>query len=291
MVTFRPAVGRTVAFAACVTWLAGCNGEDAAPKGAARDALKKAAPSAPDKQSASADAKDGVAPEQQAKLTPDKRGAAKSAPKRVELGQQKNVVLEIDGEARRVLVKGYVCLREGQLEQFLTRKGTKEHEAVVAADVDARDIHTALMLAGAEPGSPVKFQPEYQPARGTVVNVLVEYQDKGKTVRRPAQEWVRSIQTKKDLGISWVFAGSMLLKDPNDPTRKPSYAANGGDVICLSNFETALLDLPIMSTMANADLFFEAHTERIPRLETPVTVILEPVITPKPADEGKRRGE
>jgi hypothetical protein len=37
-----------------------------------------------------------------------------------------------------------------------------------------------------------------------------------------------------------------------------------------------LLDLPIDSSKNNADLNFEAHTERIPPLETKVTVILEP---------------
>ena len=39
---------------------------------------------------------------------------------------------------RRVLVNAEVCLREGQLELFLCRKQTKEHEAILAADVDAR---------------------------------------------------------------------------------------------------------------------------------------------------------
>jgi len=269
---------RIVAFvlAPILTLVAGCNGEDATPK---KDA--------PAGQAA------GQAADQQAKLVPGKPDTpakpAKSAAKKVELGDKKNVVFEIDGDKRRVLVKAYVCLREGQLEQFLTRKGTKEHEAVVAADVDARDIHLALTLAGAEPGSPVKFRPEYQPASGAVINVFVEYEDKGKKVRRSAQEWVRGIKTKKDLGISWVFAGSILIHDPMDPKRKPFYAANDGDVICLSNFETALLDLPIMSTTENADLFFEAHTERIPPLATPVTVILEPAAKQRPpAKEGAK---
>src|SRR4051812_9332319 len=80
--------------------------------------------------------------------------AAKKAP----VG--KNIFLEIDGEQRRVLVQAYVCLRQGTLEQFLTRKRTKEHEAVLAADIDAREVHAALVLARAEPGHPVRFQPK-----------------------------------------------------------------------------------------------------------------------------------
>src|SRR5688572_9525090 len=78
--------------------------------------------------------------------------------KKVDVGR--NVHLVVQGDKRRVAVDAYVCLRQGQLEQFLTRKRTKEHEAVLAADVDARDIHKALLLTGAEPGSPVKFRPK-----------------------------------------------------------------------------------------------------------------------------------
>lgn len=196
--------------------------------------------------------------------------------KKVEIG--KNVTFEVSGNQRRVVIQAYVCLRQGQLEQFLTRKRTKEHEAVLAAEIDARDVHTALVLCKAEPGHPVKFRPKYQQATGTPIKITLEYKDKDKTVRVPAQQWIRSFKTRKNLDADWVFAGSLLLPDPLDKTRKPFYAANDGDVICISNFETAMLDLPISSTKENDDLVFEAHTERIPALETPVLVILEPVL-------------
>jgi hypothetical protein len=54
--------------------------------------------------------------------------------------------------------------------------------------------------------------------------------------------------------------------------------ANDGDVICVSNFETALLDLPIKSPKENADLAFVANSERIPPRGTTVVVVLEPVL-------------
>jgi hypothetical protein len=196
--------------------------------------------------------------------------------KKVEVA--KNVYLEIEGDRRRVLVKAEVCRRMDQLEQLLCRKRTKEHEAILAADADASKIHAALLLAGAEPGHPVKFtEKKIIPPSGTVIKVFLQYEEKGqaKTVR--AQEWIRNIKTMKPLAHDWVFAGSMLLPDPFDKTRPPRYAANDGDVICLANFESAMLDLPIDSSQENAELVFEAFTERIPPLETPVWVILEPV--------------
>jgi hypothetical protein len=78
-----------------------------------------------------------------------------------------------------------------------------------------------------------------------------------------------------------VFAGSIFTPDPFDPKAPPFYAANDGDVICLANFETAMLDLPILSSKDAADLVFVAWTARIPAEDTPVSVILEPVLPRK----------
>lgn len=204
--------------------------------------------------------------------------AAKAPTKKVELG--KNVFLEVNGDRRLVRVNAHVCLRKGQLEQLLTRKRTKEHEAILAADVDARMIHTGLTLARAEPGKPVQFLPKFQPPSGTPIKVALEFIDPQtrQSVRVPAQQWIRSMKTKKHLDSDWVFAGSVLIDDPLDKTKKPFYAANDGDIICLSNFDSAMLDLPVSSSRENSELLFEADTARIPPVDTPVQVILEPVL-------------
>jgi hypothetical protein len=212
------------------------------------------------------------------KQEPVKPAPRATTTKKVEVGP--NVTLEIQGDKRRVLIKAEVCRRMDQLEQLLCRKRTKEHESILSADVDARHIHTALLLAGAEKGSPVKYAPKRTPAHGTVIKVTLQYQEKGRPVTVPAQKWIRNVKTGKDLTHDWVFAGSFLIPDP-DQKGPPFYAANDGDVICVANFETAMLDLPIASSTEAADLIFEAHTDRIPPLETPVTVILEPVVTKK----------
>src|SRR6185503_12458623 len=55
---------------------------------------------------------------------------------------KKSIIAEtatVDGKAKvvRVGIAAEVCLREGPLEQFLCKKGTKEHEAIVRVDMDA----------------------------------------------------------------------------------------------------------------------------------------------------------
>lgn len=203
-----------------------------------------------------------------------------SPPKRVPAG--KNVVLEIPEKGpRRVRIAAEVCFREGPLELLMCRKFTKEHEAVLFADIDARDVHKALLAAGAKAGSPVQFQPRYTAATGSKILVSIEFEKDGKTVTIPARQWVRDAKTRKELGTDWVFGGSKFFPDPEDGKKPPLYMANGGDVICVSNFETAMLDLPISSSQANAELQFEAFTERIPPLGTKATIILEPVAEKK----------
>ena len=87
-------------------------------------------------------------------------------------------------------------------------------------------------------------------------------------------------KTKKDLHTDWVFAGSFL--DPN-PNKKadPFYRANDGDIITVVNFEGACVDVPFLNTKDNDDLIYIPHTNRIPPLKTPVSIVLEPVIAKK----------
>ena len=72
----------------------------------------------------------------------------------------------------------------------------------------------------------------------------------------------------------WVFAGSGFWKDPD--TGKSYYRAEGGEVICVSNFPTAMLDILVESSQSNDALSFEAFTENIPPRYTPVRVYLVP---------------
>lgn len=219
----------------------------------------------------------------QDKTTAQNKGEPKAAGavKRAELGKQKNIIIETQGESRKVLIKAEVCLREGLLEQLLTRKGGKTHEAVLAADIDARDLHLAMTLAGAEAGKPVQFRPKLAPPTGTPVKISLQYEKDGKTIVVKAQEWIRNTKTKKDLHTDWVFAGSVFIPDPLDKTKLPFYGANDGDVISIVNFESSCLDVPFLNTKDNDDLVYDAHTQRIPALKTPVTLILEPVIEKK----------
>jgi hypothetical protein len=191
----------------------------------------------------------------------------------------------IDPTQKRVLMTGEIVRREGQMEMFACLKNTKEHESVVAANTKAYIVNAALIALGANPGGPVEFRPEFKPPRGPEVEVTVIYTDKhGKRQQTRAQEWIRNIKSGKELDQPWVFAGSGFWQD--ESTGQRHFMAEDGDFICISNFTSAMLDLPVESSQASADLMFEAFTERIPPVKTPVVLVLKPKL-----DENKKPAE
>lgn len=199
------------------------------------------------------------------------------------LQPDKSLYLETKPDkSRRILVEAEVCLREGPLEVFLTKKGTKEHEAILKIATDARFIHASLDAIGAKVGTPVQYvnpktmEDDFKPATGQKIKVSVCYNSKGKTLTHPAQEWVMNTKTKKEMTEDWVFAGGKFVKNPDNPDAPPYYSANGGSVFTLSNDFDSLLDLPVQVSRDDATLIYRANTEKIPPLTSKVWVILEP---------------
>jgi hypothetical protein len=203
----------------------------------------------------------------------------------------------LDPKNKRVVVQAGVCFREGPIEMFACnhhwfkdpisgreiRSGTKEYESIVTINASAAVIHAALLAVGARSGSPATFIPKYEPAHGSVIHVTLHWTDaQGQPCHAKAQQWVRNTITKQPLKHDWIFAGSRMIDIPEND--KQYYLADNGNVICVANFPDAMLDLPIPSTQVNDRLLFEAFTEHIPALGTPVTIVLQPA-------QEERRGQ
>lgn len=197
----------------------------------------------------------------------------------------------IDIQAKQVIVAGRTCLQQGGLEMFICPFFTKEHESVIAVNAKSFEVHTSLLAIGATPGSPVQWEPEYKPATGPVVKIDVMWKDNasGKIITRRGQEMVRDFKTKEPMDLDWIFGGSVLETDPE--TGQSYYYGDGGELVCLSNFATATMDIPIQSSDSNEDLLFEANPDAIPDLGTKVYVIFKPEIKPAATDEAPRSAE
>lgn len=85
----------------------------------------------------------------------------------------------------------------------------------------------------------------------------------------------------REMQADWVFAGSGFYVD--ETTGERLYQAEGGDLICVANFPTATIDVAIKSSASGeANLLYEAYTERIPPRGTNVTIELIPVFEKEP---------
>ncbi|MEM8670606.1 MAG: YdjY domain-containing protein [Planctomycetota bacterium] len=201
------------------------------------------------------------------------REAFASPPDAIQLSMQR---VWIDRANKRVYADGYVTMREGPLEMFACPIGTKEHESIVATLAKASDIHTGLLAIGAQQGTPVSYVPKFVPATGQRVRVWVTYRDKkGDYQAVDARRWIqRNGKPNDHMESDWVFAGGGFNKGPDGIEY---YSADSGDMICVSNFSTAMLDIPVASSSAADDLLFIPFTERIPDVGTPVRLVFVPV--------------
>jgi hypothetical protein len=213
-------------------------------------------------------------PEREIKAPPDDKAGLKQL--------SPDSAVWVDTKNKHVVIDGEVCLTKGQLEMLACPRNTKEHESVVAIHGKAYIVHAALLAIGAEVGKPVQFDPQYVPASGTRIDIMCFWTDKqGNKKKAPAQQWIRNLKTKKAMDYYWVFAGSGFWVDEN--TGKRHYLGDAGDFICVSNFPSATLDLPVKSSQDNDNLLFEAFTENIPPRGTKVTLVLVPQLEKQPA--------
>lgn len=190
----------------------------------------------------------------------------------------------IDRDKNVVYVDGRISLRKGQLEMFACPPNTKEHESIVSVESEAFVLHAGLLAVGAEIGSPVEFAPKYKPPTGTKINIEVIWKDKeGKQHKARAQDWIRDARTKKPMELPWVFAGSGFWK--NEELGTSGYLADDGDLVCVANFSTAMLDVPAKLTSDNTGLLYEAWTEKIPPLGWPVRLAFKPVLEDDEAEK------
>ncbi len=181
----------------------------------------------------------------------------------------------VDTKRHLVVVDGYVAMREGQLEMFACPSGTKEHESVVGVFSKAQVVHAGLLAAGAVNGKPVQWEPKFEPPTGSEIEIHALWFDKeNKKKSIDAKQWVKRWGKEATLlDVNWVFSGSSFWKDPD--TGENRYMAESGDLICISNFSTATLDIPIQSSQANSGLLFVANKELIPEEGTPIRLVLK----------------
>ncbi len=206
--------------------------------------------------------------------------------------------LEIDFERGVVDVESVVCLDDGLLELVACTKGTKEHESIVAIEARPMHLHTALLLLGAQPGHPPRFQradPDspwiHVPPQGGSVDVhLVVEEAKGGERERPISDFIAPAATSDDRlsTHTFLFAGSLLQDVDEGPRRYLS--DHSGNVVSLVNFGDELLCLPDGLAHDAGTLRWRVDSTRLPAVGSKVILRLRPQ-APREEKEGEEQNE
>lgn len=197
--------------------------------------------------------------------------------------------ITIDRDARTVDIDAKVCLRECEfLEQLACSEGTREHESLLVLLAKPSMVHTALLLMGLEPGSPMRWIEEEDSVRtiaprGPEVAVFIVWHDEaGEEVLTPANEWVSDQNSGEAMeGNTWLFAGSKFV----EVNGEEMYVADAyGTAISLVNFGDDLLARATEMTDQNDShgRVWGANTDAIPEVGTEVRIRL---VLPEPARE------
>src|SRR5258708_28696697 len=108
--------------------------------------------------------------------------------------------VEFDAVKKQVRVECEMLAVDAPLEFFCCVKGTNDYEAMVRSEVKPSDLHLALLAVGLKPGQPLQYSEstkKWIPPQGPPLQMSMEYEKDGKTVRTPAWKWMRDVKTKK----------------------------------------------------------------------------------------------
>lgn len=180
--------------------------------------------------------------------------------------------VRIDWRKRQIEVDGRIVLRKGPLELLACRPKTREHESILAIEAHAMHVFWAMGLVGLEPGSPARYDEKddrWHPPHGEALVLRVRFRRGDKSHTVPVERWLREVETHRSPErINWVFAGSRTFESGR-------FGADiEGTVVCVVDFDTALIAIGSLHSADNELLWLEANTEAIPPLDTPCTLLI-----------------
>lgn len=190
-------------------------------------------------------------------------------------------IVELEGDVHvvvgggRVDLPGWIALSEGWLEVAVCRQGTREHESIVATMVRPSVVHSAMLLAGFEPGSPAVYRTDAppEPAHGAPVTISLEIDGAA------AIPLIAAIEDERgNPSLEWVFAGSGFRPNPESMGPGEFYMADyAGTIVGLTAFgDEVVAAVELRSPEIGIDpAVWRVRPGVLPPEGTPVRIVLE----------------
>ena len=198
--------------------------------------------------------------------------ASQPAPKVVRIGQ-----VRVDLKNRQLAFDTEVCLAEGALEFLLVQWQSKTHESILHTKAKASHIHAGLLMLGLTAGKPARWSglqmgARFLPPAGAGLKLEMVWKDAdGKSQSCEAGKWLTGQDDQEiERPEHWIFIGSDILPGGR------YWAELDGEIISLTNFPSAVIDVPFRSSSVNDQRGIYANTKEIPPLGTKVEVVITP---------------
>ncbi|MBG7607503.1 MAG: hypothetical protein IZT59_05695 [Verrucomicrobia bacterium] len=187
----------------------------------------------------------------------------------------------LDKSTREIRFPALVNLREGLLEYLIVHQNGKIHEALFRTEASPTNINVSFALLNYKPSKELyrlwkepgvlsgDFHEEAEGTRLTARIVIdVEVEKGGKTIRYPVYDWIRHETTAKAMPPTfWIYGGSEF----HDGKFVPETT---GDVAAIFVTNSSLINYPGDDNFN--DEVWSCFTDRIPELETKVSIIIAP---------------
>lgn len=191
----------------------------------------------------------------------------------------------LDKKTREIRFPALVNMREGFLEFLIVHEHGAVHESLFRTHVSPTHINVALKLLSYKPsrelyriptekGTPSDefYEVPDETKSAARLSIHVEFEKDGEKKQFPASDWVRHETTAKAMPPShWVYGGSGFYKGNFIPE-------GNGQIAAIYITDTALINYP-GDDNTNDDVW-TIMTERVPDLETKVTLVLAPYKEP-----------
>jgi len=197
--------------------------------------------------------------------------------------------VRLDQKARSISFPGVLKMKRGLLEYLLVNPKGSVHESLLVTEVEANEIHVAMLLLGAKGGAvtavapPARLDAEYFRAApkltGDPVLISVKWKEKDVDKIVPVEDWLFNESAKKEIVHGpWIYNGSMLHEGH-------FLAQAEGNLVALVTSPTALVNNPRKGN--DNDQMWNVNGESTPGIGTPVEIIFK-LVPPEDTEPSKQ---
>ena len=185
--------------------------------------------------------------------------------------------VRLDQKTMSISFAGTLNMKRGLLEYLLVNSKGSAHESLLVTEVEATDIHVAMLLLGAKGGAVVTEAPPAQlDARyfrtapkltGDAVLIRVKWKEKEVEKTASIEDWIFNDASKKPVEPgAWTYNGSMVHEGR-------FLAQADGNLVALVTSPSALINNPRKGN--DDDHQWTANGDTTPGIGTLVEVIIQ----------------